>query len=111
MAKGDTDIKGGLRVFDPADYLKTGEAVGTFIDDAFKTDDAAHIAHRIGIATRAKGISKIAEDAGLSPEQLKQSFSHHGNPTLAMTLSAMKAMGLKLVCEPRLSFWWTGPSA
>lgn len=104
MAKGDTDIEGGPRVFDPADDLKTGEAVGTFIDDAFKTDDAAHIAHRIGIAARAKGILKIAEDAGLSPEQLKQSFSHHGNPTLAMTLSAMKAMGWKLVCEPRLSF-------
>ena len=104
MAKGDTDIEGGLRVFDPADYLKTDEAVGTFIDDAFKTGDAAHIAHCIGIAARAKGISKIAEDAGISPEQLKQSFSHHGNPTLAMTLSVMKAMGLKLVCKPRPDF-------
>ena len=104
MAKGDTDIEGGLRVFDPADHLKTDEAVQAFIEEAFESGDAAHIAHCIGIAACAKGISKTAEDAGLSPEQLKQSFSHNGNPTLAMTISVMKAMGLKLVSKPRPSF-------
>lgn len=46
--------------------------------DAFESGDAGYAAHAIGIATRAKGMSQIAKDTGLSREQLYRSFSDKG---------------------------------
>lgn len=59
-------------------------------------DNAAYIAKAMGIAARAKGMSEIAREAGLSREQLYRSFSEHGNPTLKSMLAVMKALGVDI---------------
>ena len=45
---------------------------------------------------RAKGMTQIAVQTGLSREQLYRSFSENGNPTLKTTLAVMKALGIEL---------------
>jgi probable addiction module antidote protein len=45
--------------FDAADMLKSDVAIGVFLADAFKTNDASHIASAFGAVARAKGIAKI----------------------------------------------------
>lgn len=80
--------------FDPAEYLTSPETIAEFIADAFETRVAAYIAKAMGIAVRAKGMSEIAREAGLSREQLYRSFSEHGNPTLKSMLTVMKALGV-----------------
>lgn len=52
--------------------------------DAFETGDPAYIAKALGVVARAKVMSQIAQDTGLSREQLYRSFSDQGNPTLQM---------------------------
>ena len=89
-----------LKEFDPAKFLKSDEAIRTFIEDAFETKDAALIADCIGIVARAKGMTKIAEQTGLSREQLYRSFSQEGNPTLTTTLAVMDAIGFDLAGKP-----------
>ena len=64
--------------------------------EAFKTEDAGYIAHALGVVARAKGMTQIARDTGLSREQLYRSFSETGNPTLKTTISVMKALGIAL---------------
>ncbi|MNY69331.1 hypothetical protein D3C86_2072520 [compost metagenome] len=64
--------------------------------DALETGDAAYIAKALGVIARAKGMGQIAEQTGLSREQLYRSFSEKGNPTLKTTLAVMKALGLGL---------------
>lgn len=53
-----------LTDFDPAAMLRTDEAIEVFLDDAFQTGDAQHIAAAIGAAARAKGMTKIARETG-----------------------------------------------
>jgi probable addiction module antidote protein len=82
--------------YDPADALKSDEAVEVFLADAFETGDARYIAKALGVVARAKGMIKIARATGLAREQLYRSLSEDGNPTLATTLAVMKAIGFEM---------------
>ena len=85
-----------LTAFDPAEGLTSDKAIAGFMGEAFKTEDAGYIAHALGVVARAKGMTQIARDTGLSREQLYRSFSETGNPTLKTTISVMKALGIAL---------------
>ncbi len=82
--------------YDPADALKSDEAIEVFLTDAFETGDAAYIARALGVVARSKGMTHIARQTGLSREQLYRSLSEHGNPTLATTMAVMKAIGFQI---------------
>jgi len=88
-----------LTIYDPAEDLVSDMAIATFMAEAFETEDAGYIAHALGVVARAKGMSEIARDTGLSREQLYRSFSAKGNPTLKTTLAVMKALGLELTAK------------
>jgi len=90
-----------LTTYDPAAALIDDEEIAVFMADAFETGDAGYIAHALGIVARAKGMTQIARDTGLSREQLYRSFSEAGNPTLKTTLAVMKALGIDLTAKPR----------
>lgn len=89
-------MPGKLTTYDPAEDLASDAAIATFMAEAFATQDAGYIAHALGVVARAKGMSQIAGQTGLSREQLYRSFSENGNPTLKTTLVVMKALGLEL---------------
>jgi probable addiction module antidote protein len=84
-----------LHDFDPASLLKSDEAIEVFLNDAFETGDARHIASALGVAARAKGMTKVARETGLAREQLYKSLSENGNPTLETMLAVMKAIGFR----------------
>lgn len=88
-----------LTDYDPAEDLDNPEAISVFVNEALKTDDAAYIAHALGVVARAKGMAGIAREAGLSREQLYRTLSSEGNPTLKTTLAVMKALGISLTAE------------
>jgi probable addiction module antidote protein len=88
-----------LSKYDPAEDLGTREAVAVFVTEALMTNDAAYIAHALGVVARAKGMAKVASRTGLSREQLYRSFSSKGNPTLKTTLAVMKALGVRLTAK------------
>ena len=89
--------------FDAAKYLDSSEAIASFMSDAMKSGDAAYIASAFGIVARAKGVSAIAEDTGLSREHLYRSFSDSGNPTLKTLLALMKSLHVELSAQPATS--------
>jgi probable addiction module antidote protein len=82
--------------YDPADALTSDEAIEVFMNDAFKTDNTGYIVHAIGVAARAKGMSKIAGETGLAREALYRSFSEEGNPSLKSTIAVLKSLGFTL---------------
>ena len=88
-----------LTTYDPAEDLTSDEAITTFMAEAFETGDAGYIAHALGVVARAKGMSEIARETGLSREQLYRSFSETGNPTLKTTIAVMKALGIGLTAK------------
>ena len=62
--------------------------------------DGAFIAKALGDIARAKGMTQIARDAGLSRESLYKSLSGERNPGLDTILKVIAALGLKLHAEP-----------
>jgi probable addiction module antidote protein len=84
--KGKQMVK--ISKFDAADYLKTPEAIAAYLTEAFATDDAAYICTALDTIARAKGMTSVAKETGLSRESLYKSFSGsshsavHRNPNL-----------------------------
>jgi probable addiction module antidote protein len=85
-----------FRPLDLASLLETEEAIEYFVRDAIEDDDASYIVHALGIAARAKGMTKIAAETGLSREALYKSFSEEGNPSLKSTIAVLKSLGFGL---------------
>ncbi|MEH2626688.1 putative addiction module antidote protein [Bradyrhizobium sp. AZCC 1719] len=92
-----------LTTYDPAEDLLSDEAIAVFMEEAFKTEDAGYIAHALGVVARAKGMTEIAKETGLSREQLYRSFSAKGNPTLKTTIAVMKALGVELSAKSHVT--------
>lgn len=82
--------------FDPTDYLTTDEALAEYINAALETGDPAFIADSLGIVARAKGMAKVARQAGLGRESLYKALCAGGNPEFATVLKVMEALGLRL---------------
>jgi len=85
--------------YDPAEDLTSDKAIAIFMAEAFETNDVSYISHALGVVARAKGMTQIANQTGLSREQLYRSFSENGNPTLKTTLAVMKALGITLAAD------------
>lgn len=85
--------------YDPAEDLVSKEGIALFMADALETGDAAYIGKALGVVARAKGMTELARETGLSREQLYRSFSEDGNPTLKTMLAVMKALGLDMTAK------------
>ena len=88
------------RPFDPAVYLKTNASRAAYLNEALETGDPAFIADAVGVLAKARGMSKVAKDAGLSRETLYRALSTSGNPEFTTVLKVMAALQLKLRATP-----------
>ncbi|MDH0864129.1 addiction module antidote protein [Mitsuaria sp. GD03876] len=86
--------------FDPAEMLSSEEEIAIYLDEALKTNDAAYVAHALGVVARAKGMKTVAAQTGLSREHLYRSCSASGNPTLKTLLAVLSAVGVELTTRP-----------
>jgi probable addiction module antidote protein len=85
-----------------AEQLRTPEEMAAYLD-AWLTeapDDAVGIARALGDIARAKGMSQVARDAGLSRESLYKALGENGNPSFATILKVARALGVRLHAEP-----------
>jgi probable addiction module antidote protein len=82
--------------WDSAEYLKTDKDIAAYLEAVFEDGDPALISHALGVIARAKGMSQIAQAAGLGRESLYKALSPEGNPEFATVLKVMRALGLKL---------------
>src|SRR6266849_2736591 len=82
--------------WDSAAYLKSDQDIANYLEAVFEDGDPALIAHALGVIARAKGMTQIAQAAGLGRESLYKALSPEGNPEFATVLKVMRALGLKL---------------
>jgi probable addiction module antidote protein len=82
--------------FDPAEFLDTREAQVELLADAIESGDRRYIATALGTIARARGMTRVAEEAGLSRQALYRSLSKAGDPRLTTLLGVAKSLGLKL---------------
>lgn len=82
--------------FDAAKHFVTKDAQTRLLNDALASGDAGYIAHALGTIARARGMSQLAEETGVSRAALYASFSENGNPSLDTVLKVTQALGLEL---------------
>lgn len=85
--------------WDSAEYLDSPEGIAAYLEAAFEDGDAKVISYALGVVARSKGMSKIAEQAGVTREALYKALSDKGDPRLTTLLGVMKALGLKLTAK------------
>jgi probable addiction module antidote protein len=87
--------------YDVAEHLRTPEEMAAYLDAWFEEapDDAAGIARALGDIARAKGMTQVAKDSGLSRESLYRALSADGNLSFATVLKVARALGVKLHAE------------
>lgn len=87
--------------FDSSEYLGSHESQTELLDDALETGDASYIAHALGIVARARGMTQIAKEAGVTREALYKALSPEGDPKLTTLLGVLKALGVELTIVKR----------
>jgi probable addiction module antidote protein len=84
--------------YDVAEHLRTPKEMAAYLEACFEEadGDAAFIAKALGDIARAKGMAKVARDAGLSRESLYKALSGERSPGFDTVLRVVEALGLKL---------------
>lgn len=82
--------------YDVADYLTSEERIVAYLELAFEEGDPRTIAAALGNVARAKGMTQLAKETGITREALYRALGAEGNPTLATFTSVLDALGLKM---------------
>lgn len=85
--------------FDAAEHLTDPEDQAGLLNEALASGDAAAIAVALGIIARARGMTEVAREAGVTRVALYKSLSEEGDPRLTTLLGVMRALGVKLSAE------------
>ena len=87
--------------YDVAEHLRTPEEMAAYFEACLEeaNGDAAFIAKCLGDIARAKGMTLVARDAGLSRESLYKALSGERSPGFDTILKVLQALGLKLHAE------------
>jgi len=98
-------VKTKTTPYDVAEHLRTPEEMAAYLDAWLEDapEDAAGIARALGDVARAKGMSQVAKDAGLSRESLYRALSAEGNPSFATVLKVAKALGVRFHAQAAAS--------
>ena len=88
------------RPFDPAEYIDDVESIAAYLADAFSGGDPAEIADAIGVVARARGMTQLAAETGLSRPSLYRALSAAGKPELPTLMAIMRALGVRLTVTP-----------
>jgi probable addiction module antidote protein len=86
-------------LYDSADYLDSPEAIAAYIEAAFEDGEPALITHALGVVARAKGMSQLARDAGVTREALYKALTAEGDPKLSTFIGVLKALGMRLTAR------------
>lgn len=84
--------------YDVAEHLRTPDEMAAYLEACLEEagDDAAFVAKALGDIARAKGMTQVARDAGLSRESLYRALSGERTPGFDTILKVIKALGLQL---------------
>jgi probable addiction module antidote protein len=85
-----------LPTFDMAECLQTEEDVGNYLTLVLEEGDSSEWILALGIVARARGMSEIAKDSGLSREALYKALRPDSQPRFDTIARVCKALGLSL---------------
>ena len=89
-----------LPEFDMAQQLKNEKDIAAFVTMAIEDGDAAELAHALGVAARARGMSEVARQTGITREALYKALKPNAKPRFDTINRVCAALGVRLVAQP-----------
>lgn len=88
--------------YDSADYLETDADIAAYLSAVLAegADDPAYLTRALGVVARARNISQLSRDTGMSREGIYKALSADGNPSFATVAKIARALGLRISFEP-----------
>ncbi len=85
--------------YDVAEYLATDADIAAYINAALEDGDPQLLTAALGDVARAKGMTQLARETGITRDGLYKALSPTGNPSFATVAKVVRALGLKLDVE------------
>jgi len=86
--------------FDIADYLDNNEMISEYLNTVLQEGSESEIIAAIGHVAKAIGMTKIAEETGLSRPSLYKALSEDAKPQFSTILKVLKALGSQIQLSP-----------
>ena len=82
--------------FDMAEHLRDDQDIALYLTAVLEEGDPAELAHALGIAAKARGMTEIAQATGLAREALYKALRPGAQPRFDTINRVCHALGLKL---------------
>lgn len=89
-------MKDELKKFDVVEFLEDEEDIQEYLNAAIEEDDVKYLFKALGNIARARNMSQLSKEVGMSREGIYKALSGEGNPSFQTVSKITKALGLKL---------------
>ena len=86
--------------WDASEYLATEEDMAAYLNAALEDGDISVVAAALGDIARAKGMTQLAKETGITRDGLYKALSPTGNPSFSTIQKVVKALGFKFDLVP-----------
>ena len=86
--------------FDAAEYLQTDADIAAYLSTVLEENDAGLLAAALGDIARARGMTQVAKEAGITREALYKALRPGSEPRFETVSRVCAALGVKLVAQP-----------
>ncbi|MFL7961506.1 addiction module antidote protein [Pseudomonas kielensis] len=90
----------GTTRYEASRFLDTPEAIAAYLAESMKADDTESLIHALAEVAKAKGVNKVAKDAGVNRENLYKVLKSRAKMQLETIRKLMTAMGVELTVQP-----------
>ena len=88
------------KAYDVTEYLETEEDMAAYLNAALEEGDPALLSAALGDIARAKGMTQLARETGITRDGLYKALSPTGNPSFATVEKVVSALGMKVQVAP-----------
>jgi probable addiction module antidote protein len=86
--------------FDAAEFLQTDADIAAYLSTVLEENDAGLLAAALGDIARARGMTQVAKEAGITREALDKALRPGSEPRFETVSRVCAALGVKLVAQP-----------
>ena len=82
--------------YEAAEFLDTDEDIVAYLNAALEDGDPSLVSAALGDVARARGMTQLAHETGITRDGLYKALSPSGNPSFATVQKVVRALGYKL---------------
>ncbi len=88
------------RPWDASEHLDSSAAIAAYLEAAFEDGDPQVISAALGDVARARGMTELSRETGLTRESLYRALSADGHPEFNTVIKVLNAFGVRLEAKP-----------